>query len=110
MEFSAGDIVLIRFPYSDGKGFKKRPALVLKGFDDGDLLLCRITSKIHDTSFDNQVEDWSQVGLLLNSVIRVHKLIVIEAELIGQQIGKISPELFLKVSKIFSGILIENEK
>ena len=56
------------------------------------------------------MEDWSQVGLLLNSVIRVHKLIVIEAELIGQQIGKMSPELFLKVSKIFSGILIENEK
>ena len=45
MEFSAGDIVLIRFPYSDGKGFKKRPALVLKGFDDGDLLLAVLPAK-----------------------------------------------------------------
>lgn len=74
------------------------------------MLLCRITSKIYDTSFDIQVADWSQVGLLLPSVIRVHKMIVIESELIGQQIGKISPDLFLKVSKIFASILIENEK
>lgn len=102
--------MLIRFPYSDGKGFKKRPALVLKEFDDGDLLLCRITSKIHDTSFDIQVADWSQVSLLLPSVIRVHKMVVIEAELIGQLIGKISPDLFWEVSRIFSNILSENEK
>lgn len=109
MEFEAGNIVLIRFPYTDGKGYKKKPALLLKKFKDGDLLLCRITNKIYETPFDLQVENWFQVGLLLPSVIRVHKLIVLEAELISQIIGKISPELLENVSLVFTGILNEHE-
>lgn len=57
MIFFPGDIVLVKFPFSDGKGVKKRPALVLQKFDDGDLLLCRITSEIYTSEFDRVMDD-----------------------------------------------------
>lgn len=44
-----GDIVLLTFPYSDGNLFKKRPAMVMNDFGDGDILVCRITSQIYKT-------------------------------------------------------------
>ena len=44
----AGDIILVRYPYSDGVGNKQRPALVLSTLDAyGDALLMGITSQAH---------------------------------------------------------------
>ncbi len=42
-----GDIVLLEFPFTDGQQSKKRPALVLLDTQDGDMIVCRITSKLH---------------------------------------------------------------
>ncbi len=69
-----GDIVLLKFPFTDTKTFKKRPALIINDLNDGDIIVCRITSKIYKTSFDVCLDDWKQSGLKLPSVIRVHKL------------------------------------
>ncbi len=49
-EFRFGEIVLIRFPFSDSSEAKKRPALILKDTEDGDVIVNRITSKIKDTN------------------------------------------------------------
>jgi mRNA interferase MazF len=40
-----GSVVLLKFPFSDGIGYKRRPAMVIKDFEDGDILVCRITSR-----------------------------------------------------------------
>lgn len=34
-----GDIVLLKFPYTDETSFKRRPALVLSDTDDGDIIV-----------------------------------------------------------------------
>lgn len=39
-----GDVVLLRFPYTDGKIYKRRPALVIRDTRDGDIIVSRITS------------------------------------------------------------------
>jgi mRNA interferase MazF len=31
MTYKRGDVILVRFPNSDLKGFKKRPALIIQG-------------------------------------------------------------------------------
>lgn len=108
MDYYPGDIVFIKFPFSNSKGYKKRPALVLQPFEDGDLILCRITSKIYNTEFDLQVDNWENYGLLLASIIRVHKLITLESTLIEGKLGALSPDLFEKVIHAFS--LITNKK
>ena len=72
--FSFGDIILLKFPFTNNKGFKKRPVLVLRDTLDGDIIVCRITNKIYYSEFDFEVVNWSDCGLKLLSVIRLHKL------------------------------------
>jgi mRNA interferase MazF len=47
---SAGDVVLMPFPYSDLSKSKRRPALVVADVSRGDFVLCQITSKPYDDS------------------------------------------------------------
>ena len=84
-----GDIVLLRFPFTDNKTFKKRPALIINDFDDGDVVVCRITSQIYHTQNDVLIDDWKKSGLKLPSVIRVHKLATLEKDLVEVAMGKI---------------------
>jgi mRNA interferase MazF len=51
-KWNFGDIVLLKFPFTDGKSFKKRPALIINDIDDGDIIVCRITSQIYETPLD----------------------------------------------------------
>lgn len=51
-EFNFGDIVLLKFPFTDGSGLKKRPALIINDFNDGDIIVCRITSKLYESEND----------------------------------------------------------
>lgn len=84
-----GDVVLLKFPFSDGKNYKKRPALVISDFSDGDVLVCKITSQLYNTKWDILVNDWEKSGLKLPSVIRVHKLATLEKELIEFVMGSV---------------------
>jgi mRNA interferase MazF len=99
--FSFGDIVLIKFPFTDGKTFKRRPALVINDSDDNDIIVCRITSQIYDTEHDILVENWKKSGLKLPSVIRVHKLATLKKSMVELVMGKIDLPSEEKVKKIF---------
>ena len=90
MAFKTGEIVLLRFPFTDGEGSKKRPALVLLDNLDGDVLLARITSKLYSTPFDLAISNWKSVGLLLPSCIRLHKMATLELTLIERSLGELS--------------------
>jgi mRNA interferase MazF len=104
-QFEFGDIVLLKFPFTNSQTFKKRPALIINDYNDLDILVCRITSQIYATSFDIQVNNWQECGLKLPSVIRVHKLATLEKELVESVIGKIDFSLKEKVQLAFSKLL-----
>ena len=55
-----GDIVLLRFPFTDGKKYKKRPALIINDYNDGDIIVCRITSQIYNTKQDVYIKNWKK--------------------------------------------------
>lgn len=97
-----GDIVLLKFPYTDETSFKRRPALVLSDTDDGDIIVCRITSQIYKTTFDVQINNWEESGLKLPSVIRVHKLATLDKSLVDKLMGNIDHSRKQKVNKILS--------
>jgi len=88
-----GDIVLLKFPFTDTKTFKKRPALIINDLNDGDIIVCRITSKIYQTSFDVYIDNWEKTGLKLPSVIRVHKLATLEKDMVELVMGEIDNSL-----------------
>ena len=95
-----GDIVLLKFPYTDGVSFKRRPALVVKDFEE-DILVCRITSKIYDTEFDIKMGDWNEAGLKLPSVIRVHKVATLEKGLVEMRMGVVDETTREKIKVLF---------
>jgi len=101
----AGSIILLRFPFSDGVGYKRRPALVIKDFEDGDMLVCRITSKIYKSKYDIYLNDWLHFGLKLPSVIRVHKLATLETDMIETIMGRIDDVILNKVKLIYRTII-----
>jgi mRNA interferase MazF len=92
-----GQIVLLRFPYTDGTTFKRRPALIVQDSDDGDVIVCRITSKIYQSDFDIEINNLEKSGLKLPSVIRVHKIATLEKNLVELIMGQIGAGLKAKV-------------
>ena len=97
-----GDIVLLKFPFTDGKNYKKRPALIINDFDDGDIIVCRITSQIYKTPFDVYLDSWEKSGLKLPSVIRVHKLATLEIDLVEAIMGQINDQTKDKIRTIIT--------
>lgn len=97
-----GDIVLLKFPFTDGKTFKRRPALIINDFNDDDVIVCRITSQIYKTKKDIYIVDWEKSGLKLPSVIRVHKIATLEKVMVELIMGQIDNPTKEKVRIIIS--------
>jgi mRNA interferase MazF len=101
-----GDIVLLKFPFTNNKTFKKRPTFVLHDFQDDDVLFCRITSKDYSTKFDVAIKNWDDIGRMLPSVIRAHKMATLNTSLINVTIGSVDEEIKSSVYSIFNSILV----
>jgi mRNA interferase MazF len=99
---SFGDIVLLNFPFTDEQTFKRRSALVIQDCNDGDIIVCRITSKIYDSDKDVFIDNWKKSGLKLPSVIRVHKIATLEKGMVELILGKIDKSLKEKVKNIIA--------
>ena len=89
--YRPGEIVLLKFPFTDAEGAKQRPALVLLDTGDQDILVARVTSQITQAAFDVKLVDWQQAGLLLPSTVRVHKLATLEKQLAERRLGMLTP-------------------
>lgn len=100
-----GDIVLLKFPFSDDLTSKRRPALIINENSDGDVIVCRITSNIYDKKQDVHIDEWKKNGLKLPSVIRVHKIATLEKGIVETVLGKINHELKEKVRIIFADLV-----
>jgi mRNA interferase MazF len=92
-----GDIVLARFPFTDGTGTKLRPVVVLArvpGPHD-DYLVLFISSQLRtaapgiDVVLDRQHPAFAASGLKVPSVLRIGKLATISSALIVGPLGKI---------------------
>ena len=106
-KIETGNIVLLRFPFTDSVGYKRRPALVLKDYEDGDVLVCRITSKIYDSKYDIYLSDWLKFGLKLPSVVRVHKMATLEMDMVETIMGEIDDAILSNIKTIYKSIIEE---
>lgn len=94
-----GDIVLIKFPFSDLSGSKNRPALVLIS-RESDVVVSFITSNIiHSELGDIVLEPSLQNGLKKISTIKISKLATLDKALVLGKIGQINSSDTLKVNK-----------
>jgi len=94
-----GDIVLFRFPLTDLRMGKLRPALLLKhvpsGFDDW--LVCMISTQLHqqipglDLVITPADADFAGSGLKCESLFRLSRLAVADRDMFEGKLGTIAP-------------------
>lgn len=107
-----GDIVLTQFPFTDLSGSALRPALVVsQGLIGQDVVLAAISSILRGSAIptDQTVEvshpEFKMTGLRVASVIRAHKLVAVERQIIVRRLGKIGPQLQAEIDKRLRQVL-----
>jgi mRNA interferase MazF len=71
---SRGDVVLVKFVFSDEKGAKQRPGLIVStdGYHQGrrETILAAITSNVGRLLVgDHKIKGWREAGLLYPSIV-----------------------------------------
>ncbi len=108
-KFTVGSVVLVSFPFSNLKGKKIRPALVLAQVEFDNLILCQITSKSYSskTAISIEESDFTEGSLPVKSFIRPDKLFTADLSIIKDKAGKLTSgkkkTVLLKVRKLFAG-------
>ncbi len=88
--FTFGNVLVINFPFTDGSGSKRRPVLVIKETNDGDMLIAKITSQSYNTEFDLAISDWQEAGLTSPSFLRMHKIQTLHSSLVFGHVGRLT--------------------
>ena len=97
--FTAGQVVLVHFPFSDLTASKLRPAVVLSEAGRGDWILCQITSKPYDDNHAIALDatDFAKGSLHLASFARPGKLFTAHTSLVSGQVGELQPVKFSEI-------------
>jgi|SRR6266542_546732 len=100
-----GEIVLVEFPYTDMKGSKVRPALVLAE-NKGDVLAAFITGNIKEfDEFDILLSANDKNKLKHDSKLRLFRLATIEKDTIVGRIGFVDESILQQINKNLVKIL-----
>jgi len=99
---SFGDILLLRFPFHDGKVYRKRPAFLIKSTNDGDIIVCRVRAGSHRSRYDIYLDEWDKYGVMLPSVVRVHKIATLGKDMLELKIGRVNNPVKERVRDILS--------
>jgi mRNA interferase MazF len=104
---AAGDVVVVRFPFSDLSNTKLRPAVVLANAGRGDCKLSQATSNPYGGTSAIEVRNasFSIAGLPVTSYARPGKLFTASQGLMGFRAGTLRAEPFRQVIDWVVGIL-----
>ena len=103
-EYRRGEVVLVKFPFTDLRTTKLRPAVVL-GVQGDDLIVVGIFSSIpavlQDTWLLVEEHDphLAQTGLRRRSVIKGEKLAVLHRSIVHSTIGSLPPSLLTSLEQ-----------
>jgi mRNA interferase MazF len=88
-----GDVVIVRFPFSDLSATKVRPALVVATLTTGDVLLCQITSVAKGDMDSVRIDhaDMETGGLSRDNWARADKLFTASARIVAGIAGRVKP-------------------
>ncbi|PIZ63965.1 growth inhibitor PemK [Candidatus Roizmanbacteria bacterium CG_4_10_14_0_2_um_filter_39_12] len=105
-KFTVGTVVLVLFPFSNLKGQKVRPAMVLARVEFDNLILCQITSKPYSSKSAIRLEssDFSEGRLPVVSFVRPNKLFTADATIIKDIAGKVTMKKKQEIVKIVRDI------
>jgi len=89
--YSRGEVVLVRYPFSDLSSSKIRPAVIVNApHISEDVFILPLTSKTKSLLAGEFVlTDWSQAGLNLETAVK-RGVYTVRQNLIVQRVGKLS--------------------
>jgi mRNA interferase MazF len=96
MPYEFGDVVLVRFPFTNQASFKQRPAAIVSSraynVAKPDVVIMAITSQVHSPSSlgEVQVGRWQAANLLKPSAIKP-VFATLEQNLILKRLGVLDP-------------------
>ncbi|MGN6401848.1 MAG: type II toxin-antitoxin system PemK/MazF family toxin [Flavisolibacter sp.] len=95
MSYCRGEIVWVKFPFSDASTTKLRPALIISNDfvnKTGDYLLMQITSKLRGDNLSLIIKegDFDSSPLLKKSELRLHKIFILNQSLLAGKITSVS--------------------
>jgi mRNA interferase MazF len=108
-KFTVGSVVLVSFPFSNLKGKKVRPALVLAHVEFENSILCQITSKPYSSKSAIVIEssDFSTGGLPVKSYARPDKIFTADPSIIRGKVGELKAgkrkTVLKRVKELFVG-------
>lgn len=98
-----GDVVIISFPYSNLRQYKKRPALVLASLKGEDIILCQITSQFKNSQYAVSLEkrNFSDGSLPVDSNIHCSLIFTMSKNMIIKKVGTINMATMIRVFQAF---------
>jgi mRNA interferase MazF len=89
--YSRGEIILVRYPFSDLSGSKIRPAVVINSAHSSeDLIILPLTSKTKSLlSGEFILKDWNQAGLNVETAVK-RGIYTIHQNLVVRRVGRLS--------------------
>ncbi len=107
MSYKVGDIVLVKFPFTNLKEAKKRPVLIVKAQNDLNDAIC-----LQITSNDNQSHlmrlndtDLKESIFSIVSYVKYDKCFTINAEIIDKKIAIVTENLLKNIKTLFCDVL-----
>lgn len=109
-----GDVVLIKFPFTDLSSTKVRPALIISNenynADQEDIVLILITSNISRLSSDDCLlnpsnPEFKNTGLKQASAFRVGKIQTLNKKLINSKLGFVGPNTLREIERRLRNLL-----
>jgi len=102
MSFKTGDIVLVKFPFTNLLDYKKRPVLVIKDENRlNDIICFQITSNPHQTNILKIEEEFLTKSLKLLSFIKYDKCFTIDSNSIDKKLSSIKPKYLQTIKQHF---------
>jgi len=99
-----GDVVLVKFPFTDLTTTKLRPAVILATHAD-DLTIVGIFSSPPRASQETWIvlssndPNFSETGLKTTSVVKADRVAVIEQSVVVRNLGRLSPSQMEKIKR-----------
>ncbi len=102
-----GTIVLTKFPFTDLKSIKRRPAVIVSKTESSkiDIIVAFISSvipkDISDTDFifNSTNKDFKKSGLKKTSVIKLDKLATLNQSIFTGELGYVSADILKEIDK-----------
>lgn len=107
--YNCGEVILVRFIFSDNRESKLRPALILstQSYHNKrqELIMAAITSNLdHQLIGDTKIKDWKKAGLLHPSLVSAI-IRTIKQEMIRHKLGRLTNNDFQKVKQNLKKVL-----